>query len=70
MNNKKNKHGGPRKGAGRPKAKKKRVRTTVSLWQEVWTLAEKIGGTRGRGLEVMAEFWTSEHNEKSVVRKS
>jgi hypothetical protein len=66
MNNKNNKHGGPRKGAGRPKEKEKRVRTTVSLWPEVWKLAEKIGGTRGRGLEAMAKFWKEKKQKEKL----
>lgn len=39
------------------KEKKKRLRTTVSLWPEIWDFAQKLGGTRGKGLEVMYEYY-------------
>lgn len=49
------------KEAGRKKSPNPKKRTTVSLPPEIWALAERLGKTRGLGIEVMAEFWIKKH---------
>jgi len=51
--------GGARKGAGRPAgslAKKKRVKTTVTLWPESWVYLDKMGPSRGKAIEKLIAF--------------
>lgn len=47
--------------------RKKRKRTTVSLFDYVWDAASEEGGSRGRGLEKFADFWIESKKGKKKL---
>ena len=47
--------------------RKRRKRTTVSLFDYVWDAAAEEGGSRGRGLEKFADFWIEKTKGKKKL---
>lgn len=49
--------------------RRKRKRTTVSLFDYVWDAAAEEGGSRGRGLEKFADFWIEKNKGKEILEE-
>lgn len=51
--------GGKREGAGRPsgsRAKRRREKSTITIWGECWQYLDAIGPSRGKAVEKLIDF--------------